>query len=378
MGITIDPVRSSSDLKAFIKMVWRIYKGDPHWVPPVIADRTKLLDRQRNPFFKHAEMELFLARDGREVVGRIAAIINRAHNETHGDSVGFFGFFETIDDQHVASALLAAAEKWLGEHGATVMRGPVNPSLNDEAGLLVEGFDDPPQILMTYNPKYYSRVIEAFGLKKVKDLYAYRLTPGGFLNPKLDRVQQAVRRRTGITVRSARLKPRADYKRDIDIIKKIYNSAWQPNWGFVKFTDEEFDFLAADLKQIAVADLAVIAELHGEPVGFALGLPDINQALRFNPSGGLLGALWALITKKKHITRGRIVVLGVIPSFQRHGIDAVLYYEIGTRMTKGQGYTEGEASWVLEDNTMMNRAAEMMNGEVYKRYRLYDKTVNKN
>jgi GNAT superfamily N-acetyltransferase len=378
MSVTISPVRTASDLTRFIKMVWPIYKNDPTWVPPIIMDRRKLLNKTKNPFYRHAEMEMFLAIEGGKVVGRIAAITNRLHNEIHSDAVGFFGFFESIDNQEVADALLGAAERWLAERGMTAMRGPVNPSLNDEAGLLVAGFNDPPQILMTYNPQYYSRLMEQFGLRKVKDLYAYRLTAEGFLNPKLERVQAMVREREKLTVRSVNFKEKAAFERDVKILKEVYNAAWEPNWGFVKMTDAEFDFLAADLKQIAEPDLVLIAERDGKPVGFALGLPDINQALIYNRSGGIIGAVLALMLKKKRIRRGRIIVLGVLPAFQRLGIDAVLYYEIGTRMTRGQGYTEGEASWILEDNVMMNRAAEMMHGEIYKTYRLYEKTVNKN
>lgn len=378
MSITISPVRNAADLRAFIKMVWTIYKDDPHWVPPIVADRKKLLDRKRNPFYKHAEMEMFLARDGGNVVGRIAAIVNHAHNSIHNDKVGFFGFFESTNDRRVSDPLFQAAAHWLAERGMRVMRGPVSPSINDEVGLLVEGFDDPPQILMTYNPKYYSGLMEAFALTKVKDLYAYRLTREGFLNPKLERVQALVRKRENLTIRTVKFKEKEAFKRDVATLKEIYNLAWQPNWGAVQMTEEEFEFLAADLKQVAEEDLVLIAERQGKPVGFALGLPDINQALISNRGGTLLGALWALVFHRKKITRGRILVLGVIPGFQRLGIDAVLYYEIGTRMTRGQGYTEGEASWVLEDNTMMNRAAEMMNGEIYKRYRIYEKSINKN
>jgi GNAT superfamily N-acetyltransferase len=359
-------------------MVWPIYEGDPNWVPPLIADRKKLLDRKKNPFYRHSEMELFLAKSDGKVVGRIGAIVNRNHNETHHDRVGFFGFFESIDDQQVADALLHAAENWLAEHGMTEMQGPANPSINDELGLLVDGFDDPPQILMTYNPKYYSRLIESFGLRKIKDLYAYRLGADSFLSPKLERVQQRVRERSGVTIRTVDFSPKEAFKRDVVILREIYNSAWEKNWGAVKMTDAEFDFLAADLKQVAEPDFALIAEIEGKPVGFALGLPDINQLLIGNRNGGLIGAGLRLLFGKKRITRGRIIVLGVVPAFQRHGIDAVLYFEIGTRMTRGHGYTEGEASWILEDNTMMNRAAEMMNGEIYKRYRLYQKTINKN
>jgi len=378
MQLTVDPVHSKAERAMFIRMPWRIYRDDPHWVPPLLSDRRKVLDPRRNPFFQHAKMELFLARLGGEVVGRVAAIVNDAHNTTHNDKVGFFGFFETIDDQAVANALLGAAEAWLVAQGMTEMRGPISPSMNDEAGLLVEGFDDPPVVLMPYNPKYYSRVIEVYGLAPVKDLVAWRLTPQGFLTEKLERVQRLVREREGITIRSVNFKDRTAFQRDLDRIKGIYNAAWQPNWGFVKMTDAEFDALAADLRQVAVPDFTVFAERNGEAVGFALALPDLNQILIHNRGGGLLGAAWGMLTRRKRVTRGRIVILGVLPEFQRRGVDAVLYYEIGTRMTRGAGYTESEASWVLEDNVMMNRALEEMNGEPYKRYRVYEKTMKKN
>ncbi|MCE7933568.1 MAG: hypothetical protein DYG96_03130 [Chlorobi bacterium CHB2] len=358
-------------------MVWDIYKGDPNWVPPVKFDRKRLLNRQKNPFWQHSQLEMFLAERDGQVVGRVAAIINGNHNATYGDKVGFFGFFESINDQEVANRLLAAAQQWLAERGMEVMRGPVNPSLNDEAGLLVEGFDDPPQILMTYNPKYYSTVIETFGLAKSKDMFAYRLTRS-FLTEKIQRVQSAVRQREGLTIRSVDFSDKSAFQRDVETIKDIYNMAWQANWGFVKMTDAEFDFIAKDLKQLADPDFVLIAEANGQPVGFALGLPDINQVLIQNKSGGLLGAILAMLRFRKRINRGRIFILGVIPRFQRLGIDAVLYYEVGTRMVDGKGYREGEASWVVEDNVMMNRAAQMMNGELYKRYRLYDKIIKKN
>lgn len=359
-------------------MVWSIYSDDPCWVPPVIADRRKLLDRNRNPFYKHAEMELFLAWREGKIVGRIAAIVNHNHNREHNDKVGFFGFFESVDDQDVATSLLRTAEEWLDARGMKAMRGPVNPSMNDEVGLLVEGFDDPPQILMTYNPKYYSRLIEAFGLRKVRDLYAYRMTREGFITPRLERVQRAVREREGLKIRTLKFRPKEAFQKDVADVKRIYNQAWEPNWGFVKMTDEEFDFVVGDLKQVAVEDFLVLVERRGEVIGFGLALPDINQVLIRNRRGGLVGALWNLIRYRKTITRGRILILGVIPTFQRRGIDAVLYYEVGTRMTAGHGYSEGEASWVLEDNTMMNRAAELLNAELYKRYRVYEKTMNKN
>jgi GNAT superfamily N-acetyltransferase len=378
MSITITPVRSKKDLDTFIRLVWPIYRGDPNWVPPVIADRRKLLDRARNPFYQHAEMELFIARRDGEPVGRIAAIINRNHNEEHGDRVGFFGFFETVNDTAVAHPLLAAAEGWLLERGMTAMRGPVNPSMNDETGLLVEGFDDPPNILMTYNPKYYSSVIESFGLTKVKDLYAYWLDAGTFVTPKLERVQARVRERDGVTIRTVKFSPKEAFLKDIETIRQIYNEAWVPTWGFVKMTDEEFSFAASDLRQIAERDLVIFAEKDGRTVGFALGLPDINQALIDNRRGGMIGAGLRLLLGKRKIRRGRIVILGVLPELQRRGIDAVLYHEIGSRMVNDHGYVGGEASWVLEDNVMMRRAAELLGGTISKTYRLYEKSMTKN
>ncbi len=358
-------------------MVWDLYKDDPNWVPPLIADRKKLLDPEKNPFWQHAEIGMFLAKRDGKIVGRIAAITNETHNRIHEDRVGFFGFFESEDRISTAHALFAAAAEWLAERGMEVMRGPVNPSINDEAGLLVDGFNDPPQILMTYNPEYYVPLIESYGFTKVKDLYAWKLTPE-FLSPKLERVQAAVRERENLKIRTFRFSPKSDFQQDVEILREIYNTAWEPNWGAVRMNRDEFNALAADLKQVAAKDLVLIVEAARRPVGFALALPDINQALIRNRKGGLLGALWHLVTGRKRIKRGRIVVLGVVPAFQRRGIDAVLYHEIGTRMVRDHGYGEAEASWVLEDNEMMNRAARMMKGTVYKTYRLFDKTIKEN
>ena len=377
MSLSVFPVRSSSERRQFITMVWNLYQDDPHWVPPLIADRKKLLDSQKNPFWKHAEMEMFLAKRDGKIVGRIAAIVNWAHNQTHNDKVGFWGFFESENKISTAHALLGAAAEWLSEHNMEVMRGPVNPSINDEVGLLVEGFDDPPQILMTYNPDYYSTLIESYGCTKAKDLYAWQLTMESF-TPKLQRVQQAVREREKITVRTFRFSPKSHFQQDIKILREIYNTAWEPNWGAVKMNPEEFDALATDLKQIAAKDLVLIVEAQGKPAGFALALPDINQVLIKNKKGGIVGALWHLVRGKKRIKRGRIIVLGLLPAFQRRGIDAVLYYDIGMRMANNHGYQEAEASWVLEDNEMMNRAMNMMKADIYKTYRLYDKMIKEN
>ncbi|MGC8595313.1 MAG: hypothetical protein ACP5US_03680 [Candidatus Kryptoniota bacterium] len=366
-SVTIEPVRTRKDLSAFIKLPWKIYQNDPYWVPPLLMDRKKLLDTKKNPFYKHSEIELFLAKKDGEVVGRNAAIINYNHNKFHNEEIGFFGFFESINDQSVANALFDAAKNWLIKKGFSAMRGPMNPSTNDEIGLLVEGFDSSPVILMTYNPKYYLDLFSNYGLKKEKDLLAYHVSADRVFTEKLERVARMIVRKEGVTFRSINMK---DFKNEVARIKYVYNEAWSKNWGFVPMTDEEFDFLAADLKQIVVPDLAIMAEVNGKPVGFALSLPDINIALKHNKSGRLLPGLYHLLTKKKKINWVRIIILGVIHSYQQTGIAAVLFYETAKRATR-LGYYDGEASWVLEDNVMMNRSAELLNAEKYKTYRIY-------
>lgn len=375
MNVSIVTVKSQADIDTFIDAQWLFYKNDPNFVPPLKMDRKKLLNKKVNPFYKHAEMELFLAKRNGAIVGRIGAIVNWNHNKTHNDKVGFFGFFECENNQETADALLQAAGEFLKKHSMTQIRGPVNPSMNDETALLVEGFDSPPVVLMTYNPPYYANLIENAGMKKVQDLLAYRLHNEEYLSDKLRRMTDIVRERNNVTIRSVNFKNKEKFLKDVQTLKEIYNSAWQPNWGFVKMTDEEFDFLANDLKQIADPDFTIIAEIKGQPVGFALGLPDINQSLIYNKSGGLLSGIWHLLTKKKHITITRIIVLGVLPEYQKTGVDAVMYWELGDKARK-KGRPYGEASWILEDNVMMNRAlTTTMKGEVYKRYRLYQKTL---
>ncbi len=375
MSITIIPVSTSADKMAFIKSQWNFYRNDACFVPPVIADRKKLLDTAKNPFYKHSEIQLFLAKRNGDIVGRIAAITNEKHNEIHNDNIGFFGFFECENNQETAEALFAAAENWLRKKGKSHIRGPVNPSMNDECGLLVDGFDSAPMILTSYNPRYYDSLIFNSGYQKAKDLLAYILDNNDYISDKARRIMKALCERSGITIRSVNFKNKEQFKRDVATLKEIYNAAWQPNWGFVKMTDEEFDFLAADLKQIANPDYTLILEIKGQPAGFALALPDINQALIHNKNGSLLGAAWHLLTKRKKITQVRIIVLGILPEYQRSGGDAALYFEIGERGFKN-GNKYGEASWILEDNVMMNRALQhTMNGKVYKTYRIYEKSL---
>lgn len=377
MSLTIERVTTRRGRLAFIKMPWKIYSNDPHWVPPLIYDRMKLLAPDGVPFWNHACCSLYLCKRGGEIVGRIAAIHDPRYNETHGENVGYFGFFESVDNVEVAVTLFDTAEEWLFNRGVTRVIGPLQPSLNDEAGLLVEGFGDPPQVLMPYNPDYYSTVIESCGYARVKDLFAWRLTKS-FLTPKLERVRNLVLEREEITIRNFRFSPKRAFIDDVRLLRELYNAAWEPNWGTIRMSAGEVEAMADDLKLVAEKDLVLVAEKGGVPVGFVIALPDINQILIRNRKGRLLPGLLRLITGKKQISRGRILALGLLPAFQRKGIDAALYYEIGTRMTGPHRYIESEASWILEDNHAMNNALAMMKGEHYKTYRLYSKTINEN
>jgi GNAT superfamily N-acetyltransferase len=370
--VHIRPVHTRADEKTFITCQWSFYKDNPYWVPPLISDRKKLIDRRNNPFYKHAAMELFLAERNGKVVGRIGAIVNENHIREHNEKVGFFGFFESIDDQAVASALFDAARDWLKAKGMHAVRGPASPSVNDEYGLLVEGFDRSPTILMPYNPAYYVQLVEAYGFSKAKDLYAYEVRKETVFTDKLVRVSEIVRKKSGVVIRSLNMK---DFDNEVAIIRELYNRGWERNWGEVPMTDEEFRYVAGDLKAIVDPRVVIIAEVKGKPVGFGLSLPDINIVLKHNKKGRLIPAIVRLMLMKKKINVVRIVILGVIPEYLSSGIGGLLFYETGRRGVDS-GYPIGEASWVLEDNVMMNRGAELMNGVRTKTYRVYQMSIS--
>jgi N-acetylglutamate synthase-like GNAT family acetyltransferase len=333
-----------------------------------MMDRRKLMDRKKNPFYQHAEVEFYIAEREGKLVGRIAAIVNHNHNREHNDKVGFFGFFECINDQSVANALLDTVKAFLIKHGMSTMRGPANPSVNDEYGLLIEGFDLSPTILMTYNPKYYLTLLDNYGFKKAKDLYAYLLSQETVYSDRLERANSIVKKRQGLTIRTMEMKR---YDEEVQRIKEVYNKAWAKNWGAVPMTDAEIDALAADLKPVVVPGLVLFAQIQEKTIGFALSIPDINMALKHNKNGALIPGLFHLYTKKKDINLVRIIVLGVLPEYQSSGAAGVLFYETAAR-AKALGYQFGEASWVLEDNEAMNHSAEVMNGTITKKYRIYE------
>lgn len=371
-AVSIRPVKTKKELMQFIKLPWKIYKNDPNWVPHLIMDRKKILDRNHNPFFKHGDMELFLAEKNGELCGRIAAIKNDLHNKYNEDNVGFFGFFECTDDQQVANALFDTAKQWLKSEGFDAMRGPANPSSNDEWGMLLEGFDDQPRILMPYNPEYYLKLCDNYGLKKVKDLNAYKIENKKILaSEKLKRVAEIARQRSGMVIEQLDMK---NFNRDLEKVKYVYNKAWAPNWGFVPLTEDELDAMAKDLKPLAEPSLVLFGRVKDETVGFALVIIDYNYAFK-KMNGRLFPFGWVrMFTEKKKIPWCRIITLGLIPEYQKKGLDATFYYEIVTRAAN-LGIYLGEASWILEDNAMMNRGAEVMNGELYKKYRVFQMEI---
>jgi len=373
--IKIRKVENEKDRMAFIKFPWDIYKGDPNWVPPLIFDVRKNLDPSKNPFFKHAEVQLFLAEKDGKLAGRIAAIKNDNHTDFHKDKAGFFGFFESIDDEEVSDLLLDTACEWVKSKGLNEIIGPVNPSTNDECGLLIDGFNSPPVFLMTYNPKHYINKIESFGFEKAKDLYAYYI-PAEVINDakvmaKLERMSELIKKRSDVTTHKLNMK---DLNNEVRKIEEIYNSAWESNWGFVPITTAEFDYLAESLKMVVDPDLVMFAEVAGKPAGFTLSLPDFNQVLK-KMNGRLLPfGFLKILTGKKKIDFLRVIIMGVKPEYQKKAIDSVFYLETIKNGNKN-GYTGAEISWVLEDNMPMRMTAEKLGAHIYKTYRIYKKSL---
>jgi GNAT superfamily N-acetyltransferase len=373
--VEVAPVTTGLEKDRFIKLQWEIYRDDRHWVPPLVMERHEFLDPLRNPFFRHADVALFMATRGGTPVGRIAAVEDRNFNAFQGSKQACFGLFESIDDPGVAAALFAEARTWARWRGLTSMIGPLSLSTNYECGLLVEGFDASPYFLMPYNPRYYPDLFAACGLKKAKDLYAFERTAREPPPERYMRVAEKIRQHEGITVRSLDL---GDFEAEVGRIKQVYNSAWEKNWGFVPMSDAEFDKLARDLKQLVVRDLAIIAEDHGEPVAFSLTVPDLNQALKHVGGRliqyGLPLGLAKLLYYRRKIDRVRVMALGVKEGYRRRGLDAVLIVDT-VRRAHELGYAGGEISWILEDNELMNRAIESMGGRRSKVYRIFETPV---
>ncbi|MBN2017401.1 MAG: N-acetyltransferase [Candidatus Cloacimonetes bacterium] len=370
--ITIKNISSKKDLKTFIKIPWSVYKNDKNWVPPLISMEKERFDPEKGAYFKNAEVEFYIAYRDDRPVGRIAAHINHTHNNFHKDKVGFFGFFECMPDYEAAEALFHAASGWLKERGMDTIRGPMNYSTNDECGLLVDGFNVPPVVMMTYNPQYYESFIKKFGFQKAKDLFAYFINIDG-MPERLDSAINRIKERRKFTIKKLRKK---HFLEDVETVFEIYNNAWQYNWGFVPMTRDEMKYLAKELKDIIDFDLAYIVYIDEKPIAFSLTLPDVNQALIKLRNGRLLPFGWLkLLLSMKNINQVRVVTLGIVKNYKNIGIDTVLYYETIKESVR-KGMPRGELSWILEDNLRMCRPIERMGGKVYKTYRVYDKKLS--
>ncbi len=370
--VEVTRVLDGRDKDRFVRFPWGIYRDDLHWVPPLLMERHDFLDPSKNPFYQHADVELFLARRGAEVVGRIAAVEDRNFNRFHGSKTAYFGLFECVNDGDVAAELVGAARDWARWRGLDSILGPMNLSTNYEVGLLVEGFDSDPYIQMPYNPRYYGELLESCGLRKAKDLFAWERSSATPPPERFGRIADKIRKHEGITIRSVNLR---DFDAEVGRIKEIYNAAWEQNWGFVPMTDAEFDKLAKDLKHLVEPELALVAESQGEPIAFSLTVPDYNQATkklngrltRFGLPIGLLQMLW----DARKIDRVRLMALGVKAGWRRRGLDAVLIVET-VRRTRELGYAGGEVSWTLEDNELINKAIESCGCTRTKLYRMYE------
>jgi GNAT superfamily N-acetyltransferase len=368
--IAVKPVVSWWDRRRFVDLAWSLYGDDPNWIPPLRGNQKELLNYKRHAFYDNAEIQTFLAwRDGR-VVGRIAAIVNREHNRVHHEKRGFFGFFESINDQAVASALFDAAWKWLKSRGMESVRGPANPSMNYECGLLVDGFDSPPTFMMTYNPPFYADLIQGWGFKKTHDLLAYigyrdKLPE---VQSRLGHLAEASRERCNAVIRP--MNPKR-FKEDVNLFVDLYNRSLIAMWGFVPLPDVEMRALAASLQHLLIPELTVIAEVDGKGVGAIIGLPDYNPRIKQIDGRLFPFGVFRLLSKKKDIPRIRVLSINVVPEFQRWGLGLALMASLTPKALE-IGIQEAEFSWVSEDNDLARMGLEKGGSKVYKTYRMYD------
>jgi len=370
--IEVRPALSRRDREAFVRFPWRIYADDAHWVPPLVMERKEFINPRKHPFYRHGAAVPLLAWRDDEVVGRVLVSDDPLYNREHGTHLGCFGMFESIDDSGVAKALLDAAESWLAARGRTDIMGPIDYSTNYACGLLVEGFDTPPRIMMNHNPPYYARLLESAGLAKAKDLYSWWFADALDMLSKWRRRAERLVARAQITVRPFR---KNDLEAEVERCKQVYNEAWERNWGFVKMTDAEFQHLAHSLKLLAVPELLLLAEVDGKPVGFSMTLPDINEAIK--PLDGRLFplGLFKLRRNCRRIKTARMLTFGVVEGYRRRGISELMIVRTLDYGKNTVGYTGAELGWTLEDNDLINRTIEAVGAVRYKTYRIYQKSI---
>jgi hypothetical protein len=371
---TILPVNDKKQLRSFIDFPHELFKNDPNYVPELFIAQQDMLTPGKHPFHEHSTLQLFLAYEDTRIVGRIAAIQNNNHNNAYNLKDGFFGFFDSINDQETADLLISAASEWLLEKGLTRVVGPVNFSTNDICALLIEGFVGPPVVMMPYNPPYYLQLLEKAGFGKKVDLRAYKFTAGNYDDRSL-RLTEAIRdrlKRNRVIIRKIDMK---NFKSEVKSLREVYNKAWDSNLGFVPMTENEFDYLAKDLKLIMDPDFCFVAEQDGKLVGFALSIPDINQVLIKIKKGRLLPfGLLKLLILKRRIKGLRLMALGVVDGYRKMGIDACLY-GLTIKSFREKKYEYAEVSWTLEHNDLINKAIEQVNGVLYRKYRILEKAL---
>ncbi|MDL1965559.1 MAG: N-acetyltransferase [Candidatus Desulfofervidus auxilii] len=366
--VEIIPVEDKKQLDTFVKIPWKIYKNNPYWVPPLISERKTFLNPKKNPFFSHATVKLFLAYKGKEPVGRIAAVIDRQYINYYQENVGYFGLFETLKDYSIAISLFNEAEKFLKDQGMKKILGPLNLSTNHECGLLIEGFDYPPTVMMPYNPPYYKEYIEKSGFKKAQDLCSYYVDFNQVDERVFKRVEQKAARKN-LTVRKIKINDPEEIKK----IRGIYNDAWGRNWGFVPLTDEEFFYLAKELKKLVIPDLALVIEKDGKIVGFNLSIWDINPILkklngRLFPFGIFK---WLYYSRKLTFVRG--ITLGISEQY-RYILGPLLFLKL-LEISKQKGFLRWEIGWVLENNVIVQNIFKKINAKLYKKYRIFVKEL---
>ncbi len=373
MALNIEIVGSDATaLKAFLQVPYRIYADDPNYVFPLLDEMKHFHDKQKNPFYRHAESELWLARRDGEVVGRIAACIDRYNNEHWDEKVGFFGFYEVDDDAEAAAALLQAASDWITARDMKIMRGPgCFTSNHDWYGLQVDGKFNRPVIGMPYNPRYYEQQLTSFGLSGCKDLFAWHLETSGVYPEKMQRLIDRIASRPGLVIRPFHMKK---FFEEASLVRDLYNQCWSQNWGFIPLDDEDFAYMAKDMKSMVDADFLLVAEMNGEPIGFSLTIPDFNQATH-SLKGKLLPFGWLkFLLAKRKINYARTILMGVVPKYRTLGIDMVMVFKT-MQAAFDKGITAGECSWILADNGPMNRILEGYGADMYKTYRVYEKAV---
>lgn len=369
-GVTI--VTTDDERKKFIEFPYQHYADNDVWVPPLRMDQKKLLNTDKNPYFQNAEMALFIAEHNGEIAGRISAVVDHRFNDHHGTKTGHFGFFECIDNQETANLLFRVASDWLKEKGMTDVLGPASPGMMDTIGLLVDGFEKQPYLLMPYNKPYYQKLIENAGFKEDMDLLAYVVKERDI---DLSRFQRALdlvyKRYPSLTIRKVNMKK---INQEVEIVRNIYNQAWKDNWGFLPLTYEELQHTASDFKMILDDDFAHIAEIDGEPIAFSIALLDYNQLFK-EMNGNLFPfGIFKFLFGKKKIDRVRTALLGVVPEYRGKGIDALLTQKAIENGT-ARGLTTSELSWVLGTNTDMIRLAERIGGTLDKTYKMYRKKL---